>query len=111
MTAVASSTTTTNWFDPSMPSDVRSQAQKIINELSLTQAFLRVRYNDRLKQITFTQDRRVVDVPLVLIDKGAWSDIRFLFRAVLDAAPSQWNLSADSNDWSAFATHTYKPEN
>ncbi len=98
----------TNWFDPAMPQNARSQAQEIINELGLSQAYLRVRFDETAKQFTFTMDRRVVDVPVVLFDKKAWADIRFLFRAVLDSAPSQWNTSADKNDWSAFSTHSYK---
>jgi hypothetical protein len=102
---------TTNWFDPNMPQDKRNKAEQIVEELGLQQMYLRIRSNEKLNLITFTQDRRVVEVPVVLLDKKAWSDIRFLFRAVLESAPSQWNMSADKNDWSAFAKHSYKSEN
>jgi hypothetical protein len=98
----------TNWFDPSLSPELRQKAEHIIDELQLGGAYLRVRFNQKLNQLTFTQDRRVVDIPLVLLERGAWADIRFLFRAVLESAPSHWNLSADRNDWSAFANHVYK---
>ena len=89
-----------NWVDPSMSSLLREKANTILKEFDLKG--IRVRYNSETKHLSFTQDRRVVDVPVVLIDGNHWSDIRYLFRAVLGSAPGAWNLSADENDWSAY---------
>lgn len=99
---------TSNWFDPSLPAEIKAKAQMIIDEIGLGNAFLRIRYNPKQAQISFTLDRRVVDIPLVLLERQAWGDIRFLFRAILQSAPSQWNLAADQNDWSAFQARVYK---
>lgn len=97
----------TNWIDPKIPGDLKKTAELIINELQLQNAYLRVRYNEKLKQLSFTQDRRVVEVPLVLFDENKWSDIRFLFRSILTSPPSTWNRTADTNDWSAYKKHFY----
>ena len=89
-----------NWIDPEMPADKKPLAEKVLNELGLSG--LRVRLKSDNHHLSFTQDRRVVEVPLGFIESQRWIDIRFLFRAILDSAPSQWNLSADGNDWSAY---------
>jgi len=92
----------TNWFDPALSNDHKAKAETVLQELMLQKAFLRVRFDQEVKALTFTQDRRVVEVPIVLIEKAKWSEIRYLFRAILESAPSQWNYSADKNDWSAY---------
>ena len=97
-----------NWFDPKLTAEQKAAAESLVRELGLEKAFLRVRYNSSQNQLSFTQDRRVVDVPMLLIKNNQWNDIRFLFRAVLNAGPSSWNLSADKNDWSAYHHHTYQ---
>ncbi len=89
-----------NWIDPGLSSELKSYAQKILKELELKG--LRVRYNTETEHILFTQDRRVVEVPIKLIKNNNWLDIRYLFRAVLGSAPGAWNLTADDNDWTAF---------
>lgn len=89
-----------NWIDPEMPAEIQNLANKVLAQFEVQG--LRVRYNESLKQISFTQDRRVADIPIALIERNQWNDIRFLFHAVFDSAPSSWNLSADKNDWSAY---------
>lgn len=89
-----------NWIDPSMLSEYQQLAEKVLKEIDIDG--LRVRYFDKENALYFTQDRRVVEVPIKLIKNNQWSDIRLLFRAILDSAPSLWNLSADKNDWSAY---------
>ena len=39
----------------------------------------------------FIQDRRVVHIPLSLIVKEQWADIRFLCRSILKPEPAVWN--------------------
>ena len=43
------------------------------------------------KYLHFIQNRQVVHVPVDLILKGSWADIRFLFRSILQSGPSVWN--------------------
>ena len=59
-----------------------------------------IRYDSKAQLLVFERDRRVVSVPIKLIETNAWSDIRFLFRAILNSQNSLWNRAADENDWS-----------
>jgi hypothetical protein len=59
---------------------------------------LKVTFNSHSQSLQFSQDRRVVPVPIELVKNQRWSDIRHLFRAILSAAPAVNNLGAD-NEW------------
>lgn len=85
-------------LDSKMPQAQQEQAKKIIQEFLLDD--LKVHYDEAGSSLVFEKDRRVVSVPVVLIEKEEWKDIRFLFRATLGSANSLWNTSADTNDWS-----------
>lgn len=84
-------------IDSKMPTEQQEQAKKIIQELNVSG--LRVRFDSKIKALIFEKDRRVVTVPLTLIEKESWADIRFLFRAILNAENSLWNRAAEDNDW------------
>ncbi len=82
-------------IDSKMPIAQQEQARLVVTELRLDN--LEVTLEKSL--LVFTQDRRVVSVPVDLIEKKDWADIRFLFRAILESPNSLWNRSADDNDW------------
>lgn len=95
-----------NWIDSRMSSQHQDYAKKILKEYNLDN--LTVTYIEKTNSLNFKQDRRTVSVPLSLLETGAWGDIRFLFRATLEAPNSLWNKSADENDWGG--TNFYKAE-
>lgn len=84
-------------IDSKMEQKYQDYARLILEKYSLDD--LTVSYIEKIDSLSFQQDRRVVDIPIRLIETDAWSDIRFLFRAILDSPNSLWNSSADSNDW------------
>ncbi len=83
-----------NILDQNLTEDQKSLALKVLEELELDG--MRVLFKEEV--LYFIQDRRVVHVPLHLIESGSWSDIRFLFRAILGSAPPVWNSGAE-NTW------------
>lgn len=85
-------------IDSKMPEAQQEQARKILEELKVDN--LAVKFDSKIKALVFERDRRVVSVPLKLIEENLWSDIRFLFRATLNSQNSLWNREADDNDWS-----------
>lgn len=85
-----------NLIDSKMPAAQQEQAKKILETLNVDN--LTVTYKS--KSLIFDRDRRVVSVPVALVEEGRWSDIRFLFRAILNSENSLWNRAADANDWS-----------
>lgn len=87
-----------SFIDSKMPSVQQEQAKKIIEELGIDN--VKVHFDSKAKLLVFDRDRRVVSVPLKLIEEDLWSDIRFLFRAILNSQNSLWNRAADDNDWS-----------
>jgi hypothetical protein len=87
-----------NLIDSKMPAAQQEQAKRILVELKVDD--LAVHYDEKAKLLVFERDRRVVSVPVKLIEDELWSDIRFLFRATLNAQNSLWNRAADENDWS-----------
>lgn len=87
-----------NLIDSKMPTVQQEQARKILEELKLDN--LKVYFDAKTKLLVFDRDRRVVSVPVTLIEENLWSDIRFLFRAILNSQNSLWNRAADDNDWS-----------
>lgn len=86
-----------NKLDSKMSVLHQDYARRIIQEFSLDN--LTVTYIEKTDSLSFVQDRRVVSVPIRLLENNAWGDIRFLFRATLEAPNSLWNKSADENDW------------
>jgi hypothetical protein len=87
-----------NLIDSKMPAVQQEQARSILEELKLDN--LKVYFDTKTQLLIFDRDRRVVSVPLNLIEQNRWSDIRFLFRATLNSQNSLWNRAADDNDWS-----------
>jgi hypothetical protein len=87
-----------NLIDSKMPATQQEQAKKILTQLKVDD--LAVHYDEKSKLLVFERDRRVVSVPLKLIENELWSDIRFLFRATLNPQNALWNRTADDNDWS-----------
>lgn len=85
-------------IDSKMPEVQQEQAKRILLELKVQD--VRVYFEEKSKLLVFERDRRVVSVPLKLIENDLWSDIRFLFRATLNSQNSLWNRAADENDWS-----------
>ncbi|MCB0393762.1 MAG: hypothetical protein KDD25_04355 [Bdellovibrionales bacterium] len=81
-------------FDSHLTEEQKNLAQIVVEELGLNN--LNILYKE--PNLHFVQDRRVVHVPLNLVRSGSWSEIRYLFRAVLGSSPSAWNLSAP-NTW------------
>ena len=95
-----------NWIDSKMSAQNQEYAKQILKEYNLDN--LTVTYIEKTNSLNFKQDRRTVSVPLSLLESGAWGDIRFLFRATLEAPNSLWNKSADENDWGG--NNFYKAE-
>lgn len=87
-----------NLIDSKMGEQRAKDVTTVLKELGLRG--LRVFHDQDLKQYRFVQDRHVVKVPEVLIQKQAWSDVRFLFRAILGSSPSL-NNTGSPNDWGA----------
>ncbi|MES2769241.1 MAG: hypothetical protein V4596_08850 [Bdellovibrionota bacterium] len=87
-----------NLIDSKMPALQQEQAKKILIELKVDN--LKVHFDAKSNLLVFERDRRVVSVPVKLIEENLWSDIRFLFRATLNSQNSLWNRAADDNDWS-----------
>jgi hypothetical protein len=90
--------TMANLIDSKMPIEQQEQAKKILTEFKINN--LKVHYDVNAKLLVFERDRRVVTVPVKLIEENLWADIRFLFRATLNSQNSLWNRAADDNDWS-----------
>jgi hypothetical protein len=84
-------------IDSKMPSELQVQAKKIIQQFGLEN--MKVHFDSKTKSLVFDMDRRVVTVPVELIEQEKWADIRFLFRAILESSNSLWNRAADDNDW------------
>ena len=87
-------------IDSKMPEQEKEWAKEVVKELLVDN--LTVSFEKETNLLVFTQDRRVVSVPTVLVKTKNWSEVRFLFRAILDSANSAWNYSSDKNDWSAY---------
>ena len=87
-----------NLIDSKMPEKQQDQAKRILQELKVDD--LTVHFDEKTKLLVFERDRRVVSVPIKLIENELWSDIRFLFRSTLNPQNALWNRAADENDWS-----------
>lgn len=85
-----------NFIDSKMTPQQQEQATRILQTMNVDN--LTVKYEN--KSFVFERDRRVVTIPLSLIEGERWSDIRFLFRAILNSENSLWNRAAEANDWS-----------
>jgi hypothetical protein len=85
-----------NLIDSKMGEARAKVVTSVLRELGLHG--LRVFHDVDLKQYRFVQDRHVVKVPESLIERQAWADLRFLFRAILGSAPSLTNTGSP-NDW------------
>ncbi len=85
-------------LDSKMPLELQEKAKKIISQFGLEN--LKVYHDPKSSAIIFEKDRRVVSVPVVLVDENKWSDIRYLFRATLESGNSLWNRNAEHNEWS-----------
>ena len=76
-----------NTLDSHMTKQQKEMACKILDAFKLDK--FKVIAKDQY--LHFIQDRRVVHIPLSLISKEKWADIRFLFRSILQSGPSVWN--------------------
>ncbi len=85
-------------IDSKMSQEQQELAKKVLVELNV--GGFQVHFDSNAKSLVFEKDRRVVSVPVRLIEKSQWADIRFLFRAILGSENSLWNRSAEDNDWS-----------
>ena len=78
-------------------SDVRSKSDKIIENLGLEG--YAISYKSANRALTFKKEFKEATVPLALVDRDQWADIRQIFRAVFQAGPQVENFSAQ-NEWS-----------
>ena len=69
---------------------------RVIDSLNLKDYNLEIMVDNNI--LLFTKGRFVVRVPIDMIKKEAWSDIRFLFKAVLGSSPLVFNTGA-CNTW------------
>ena len=76
-----------NILDDQLTEQQKKMACKILDAFHLDN--FKVIIKDQV--LHFIQDRRVVHIPLSLISKESWTDIRFLFRSILKSNPSVWN--------------------
>ena len=76
-----------NRLDSQMTEQQKKMACKILDTFQLDK--FKVIAKDQ--HLHFIQDRRVVHIPLSLILNEKWTDIRFLFRSILQPCPSVWN--------------------
>ena len=76
-----------NILDSKLTKQQKEMACRILETFQLDN--FKVTLKDQV--LHFIQDRRVVHVPLSLILKENWADIRFLFRSILQSNPSVWN--------------------
>ena len=78
-------------------SDIQAEmALRVVNSLNLRDYNLEIMVDNDI--LLFTKGRFVVRVPIDMIKKEAWSDIRFLFKSVLESSPLVFNTGAD-NTW------------
>ena len=85
-----------NTLGSEFSSDNNMHVEQIVSRLNLKN--FRIRYIENPPAYQFLQDRRVVTVPKDLVSQNKWSDIRHLFRAILEHGPAVSNHGAD-NDW------------
>ncbi len=71
-------------------------AQRVIDSLNLKDYNLEIMVDNNI--LLFTKGRFVVRVPIDMIKKEAWSDIRFLFKSVLESSPLVFNTES-CNTW------------
>jgi len=84
-----------------MTPEQKTKAQLILEEMNREGQVLpdlMVSYEESNKAIKFQRDRRIATIPDAIVDKKAWSDVRFLFRSCLGKDPAVWNHTAP-NDW------------
>ncbi len=79
-------------------SDVREKADKIIENIGL-EGYTVTFKSAAGGALNFKKEFKEATVPLTLVERGQWADIRQIFRAVFQAGPQVENFSAQ-NEWS-----------
>ena len=77
--------------------DVKEKVDKIIENLGLDG--YTIGYQPATRAVTFKKEFKMGTVPLALVERELWADIRQIFRAVFQAGPQVENFSAH-NEWS-----------
>jgi hypothetical protein len=85
-----------NILDANLSPEHRQAAEHMIATLALRD--LRITWVPTSQSLQFAKDRRVVTISWALYKNECWTDIRHLFRAILDSAPAVDNRGAP-NDW------------
>lgn len=83
-------------IDKKLTKDQVEMVHEVVNNLNLEDYNLEIMVDDNI--LLFTKGRFVVRVPTDMIKKAAWSDIRFLFKSVLESSPFVFNTGA-CNTW------------
>lgn len=77
--------------------DIKEKADKIIETLELEG--YTVSYKATTRAIAFKKGFKEGTVPVALVDRKQWADIRQIFRAVFESGPQVENFSS-GNEWS-----------
>jgi hypothetical protein len=75
---------------------ISAAANRVISELNLSG--YEIKYFPEAKSLHFKKNFKELSLPVTLIEKDRWVDIRHLFRAAFQAGPQVVNYGA-SNDW------------
>jgi hypothetical protein len=80
-----------------LPTDVRDLADQIIDNLSL-EGYV-VTYDAARRALQFKKELKEASVPLALVIRNQWADVRQIFHAVFESGPQVENFGAP-NEWS-----------
>ena len=95
-----------NTLDAKLNTEQRNAVEHMIATYNLTG--LQISWIAGKNSLQFAKDRRVVTIPWPLYAAECWTDIRYLFRAILDSAPAVTNRGAP-NDWSPIVDPVTEP--
>ena len=99
-----------NVFDTHLTDQERECAQKVLAHFPLDNLRILATVGpDNQACLLFAQDRRVVTLPLELVEQEDWGSIRFLFSSILGDAPVSTNHGS-LNVWSGEAQKRGKEE-
>jgi len=77
--------------------DLKLRAERVIENLDL-KGFT-VTYEAATRSLKFKKDLKQMTVPMPLVEREQWADIRQIYRAVFEPGPQVENFSAQ-NEWS-----------
>jgi len=86
-----------NHFGSAVVGDMKKYAEEVIRQLELSQIL--VGYDEKTKSLHFRKNFRELSIPVALVQRNAWADIRHIYRASLLDGPQVMNYAA-ANTWS-----------